>query len=121
MPEDHCPSFPDQARMRKSPEKLYEALCGMGQRSSQRRFKESIAEKPPASLEELLDRAKKHIRVEEATKPEVVQKTNMREEEKSSPKSNNKNESSRREIKRKYTMLNAPLVEVMYAPKDKES
>ncbi|KAK6139265.1 hypothetical protein DH2020_026989 [Rehmannia glutinosa] len=93
----------------------HETLSGiLKQNLRQGRFKESIAGKPPVSLEMLLDRTEKHIRVEESTKPDGGQKRNIREEEKSSPKINNKKDSSRREVKRKHTQLNAPLVKVMY-------
>ncbi|KAK6160309.1 hypothetical protein DH2020_003690 [Rehmannia glutinosa] len=74
----------------------------------------SIAGKPPASLEELLDLAEKHIRLEEATKPDVGQNGKTREEEKPGPMRGNKNESSRREFKRKQTLLSETLVKVMY-------
>ncbi|KAK6139636.1 hypothetical protein DH2020_026620 [Rehmannia glutinosa] len=76
-------------------------------------FTESIAGRIPASLEELLDRAEKHIRVEEGLESRPKVKDERRE--KPSPKRNSKNESGRQEIKHKYIPLNAPLVEVMYA------
>ncbi|XP_075521502.1 uncharacterized protein LOC142554718 [Primulina tabacum] len=60
----------------------HDLLAGiMQQNLRHRRFKESIARKPPNTLEELLERAEKYIRIEEAVEPRHLMKR-KREDEK---------------------------------------
>ncbi|XP_073035355.1 uncharacterized protein [Primulina eburnea] len=60
----------------------HDLLAGiMQQNLRHRRFKESIAGKPPSTLEELLERAEKYIRIEEAVEPRYLVKR-KREDEK---------------------------------------
>ncbi|XP_073125133.1 uncharacterized protein [Henckelia pumila] len=54
----------------------------MQQNLRHRKFKESIAGRPPKNLEELLERAEKYIRVEESVEPHYLNKI-KREEDKS--------------------------------------
>ncbi|XP_075489672.1 uncharacterized protein LOC142528507 [Primulina tabacum] len=60
----------------------HDLLAGiMQQNLRHRRFKESIAGRPPNTLEELLERAEKYIRIEEAAEPRYLAKR-KREDEK---------------------------------------
>ncbi|XP_073152949.1 uncharacterized protein [Henckelia pumila] len=60
----------------------HDLLAGiMQQKLRHRKFKESIAGKPPSTLEELLERAEKYIRIEETIEPQYLGKR-KREEEK---------------------------------------
>ncbi|XP_073153397.1 uncharacterized protein [Henckelia pumila] len=60
----------------------HDLLTGiMQQNLRHRKFKESIAGKPPSTLEELLERAEKYIRIEETIEPRYLGKR-KREEEK---------------------------------------
>ncbi|XP_073137629.1 uncharacterized protein [Henckelia pumila] len=60
----------------------HDLLAGiMQQNLRHRKFKESIAGKPPSTLEELLERAEKYIRIEETIEPRYLGKR-KREEEK---------------------------------------
>lgn len=59
----------------------HDLLAGiMQQNLRHRKFKESIAGKPPNSLEELLERAEKYIRIEEAIEPRYLGKRRREEE-----------------------------------------
>ncbi|KAL0405855.1 UNVERIFIED_CONTAM: hypothetical protein Slati_3899400 [Sesamum latifolium] len=62
--------------------------CIMQQNLLPRRFKESIAGKPPTTMEDLLGRSQKYIRIEESnvSDPSVAIKRNSQEEEKESKK-----------------------------------
>ncbi|KAK6150854.1 hypothetical protein DH2020_015786 [Rehmannia glutinosa] len=61
----------------------HELLAGIMQQNLRHgRFKESIAGKPPCTLEELLIRAEKYIRIEETTYVSGITKRKYREEEK---------------------------------------
>ncbi|XP_073153399.1 uncharacterized protein [Henckelia pumila] len=60
----------------------HDLLAGiMQQNLRHRKFKESIAGRPPKNLEELLERAEKYIRVEESVEPHYLNKR-KREEDK---------------------------------------
>ncbi|XP_073131434.1 uncharacterized protein [Henckelia pumila] len=60
----------------------HDLLAGiMQQNLRHRKFKESIAGKPPKNLEELLERAEKYVRVEESVEPHYLNKR-KREEDK---------------------------------------
>ncbi|KAK6152155.1 hypothetical protein DH2020_014790 [Rehmannia glutinosa] len=61
----------------------HELLAGIMQQNLRHgRFKESIAGKPPCTLEELLIRAEKYIRIEETTYVSGITKRKYRKEEK---------------------------------------
>ncbi|KAI3455061.1 hypothetical protein Pfo_011724 [Paulownia fortunei] len=61
----------------------HELLAGiMQQNLRQERFKDSIAGKPPVTLEELLQRAEKYIRIEQATRLTTHRKRKQRDEDK---------------------------------------
>ncbi|XP_073298517.1 uncharacterized protein [Primulina huaijiensis] len=90
----------------------HDLLAGiMQQNLRHRKFKESIAGKPPNTLEELLERAEKHIRIEEAIEPRYLGKRRREEE---------RPEGTKREEKRtaqsprlQYTPLKARLSDIL--------
>ncbi|KAL0433426.1 UNVERIFIED_CONTAM: hypothetical protein Slati_2676900 [Sesamum latifolium] len=82
------------------------------------RFRESITEKPPTTLDELLKRAAKYIRIEEALKPkaEVDNKRKIREGEKRDPRREGLADGQRHmppNIFVKYTPLKVPRTEIL--------
>ncbi|KAL0434623.1 UNVERIFIED_CONTAM: hypothetical protein Sradi_0170200 [Sesamum radiatum] len=84
------------------------------------RFRESIAGKPPTTLDELLKRAAKYIRIEEALKPkeEVNNKRKNREGERKDPRREGLAEGQRHMPPggfTKYTPLKVPRAEILMA------
>ncbi|KAL0444126.1 UNVERIFIED_CONTAM: hypothetical protein Slati_2135300 [Sesamum latifolium] len=96
-----------------------ELLASIMQQNLRRgRFRESIAEKPPATLDEFLIRAEKYIRIEETSDVRTVTPSKRRaEEEGHSRRPPNDNQRDRRcgpppDITR-YTPLKAPRAEIL--------
>ncbi|KAK4388383.1 hypothetical protein Sango_2444900 [Sesamum angolense] len=83
------------------------------------RFRESIAGKPPATLDELLVRAEKYIRIEETSGIRTATPSKRRDEEEGHSK-HHASESNQRDRRRlplsditRYTPLNAPCAEIL--------
>ncbi|XP_073022575.1 uncharacterized protein [Primulina eburnea] len=88
----------------------HDLLAGIVQQNLRhRKFKESIAGKPPNSLEELLERAEKYIRIEEAIEPRYLGKR-RREEERPERREEKRTAQSPR---LQYTPLKARLSEIL--------
>ncbi|KAL2251530.1 UNVERIFIED_CONTAM: hypothetical protein Sindi_2275300 [Sesamum indicum] len=82
------------------------------------RFKESIAGKPPSTMEDLIVRSQKYIRIEEsnAMDPSFNNKRKSREEEKEPKKKEERKHVPPAGFAR-YTPLNAPRGEILVEPK----
>ncbi|KAL0416591.1 UNVERIFIED_CONTAM: hypothetical protein Slati_3491000 [Sesamum latifolium] len=97
----------------------HELLASILQQGLRRgRFRESIAGKPPTTLDELLKRVAKYIRIEEALKPkaEVDNKRKIREGEKRDPRREGLANGQRHippNTFAKYTPLTVPRAEIL--------
>ncbi|XP_073125955.1 uncharacterized protein [Henckelia pumila] len=90
----------------------HDLLAGiMQQNLRHRKFKESIAGRPPKNLEELLERAEKYIRVEESIEPHYL---NKRKREEDKPDIRKRDEKRTAQSPRlQNTPLNARLTDIL--------
>ncbi|XP_073121775.1 uncharacterized protein [Henckelia pumila] len=90
----------------------HDLLAGiMQQNLRHRKFKESIAGRPPKNLEELLERAEKYIRVEESVEPHYLHKI-KREEDKSDIRKRDKKRTTQ-SLRLQNTPFNARLTDIL--------
>ncbi|KAK6143023.1 hypothetical protein DH2020_023371 [Rehmannia glutinosa] len=76
---------------------------------------ESLARKPPSTLEELLTRVEKHIWVEKSTKPKSITKCKFVENDR-----NQSRKGQRKECRPSFISMNAPMAEVLIVAQKKK-